>query len=229
MALSLFKSRSGAKLSGAEKLSGIACVGVIAFYCIFFFVMRRLSYGIQLQFRDQRAKALTEALQRKPYALGSTIKFCPGCIGFDRVGLLAGWSLPESWGTWTDGPQANLILELPLPIRAELQLIGRMVAITDGRQPQEVDVVINGKKLARWTLNVSGLNERRAIIPSTVADLRQPMLVTFDVLHPVAPSSIRSSNDHRLLGIGMEELSIRDQHNAAAATEGSQAMRIRTP
>jgi hypothetical protein len=206
--LSLFKSRPEPPLSGAEKLAGIACVGVMAFYCLFFFVMRRLSYGIQLQFQDQRAKALTDGLRRKPYALGSTIRFCSGCTGFDRIGLLAGWSYPEPWGTWTEGPQAKFILQLSLPIRAELQLVGRMVAITDGRQPQQVDVVINGEKVERWTLDASGVNERRALIPPIIAALRQPMLVRFDILHPVAPSTVSFSDDQRLLGIGMEELRI---------------------
>jgi|HubBroStandDraft_6_1064221.scaffolds.fasta_scaffold920875_2 hypothetical protein len=212
--LSLFKSRLEPPLSGAERLAGIACVALIAFYGLFFLVMKRLSYGIQLQFQEQKARSLTDALRQKPYAFGSTIRFCSGCRGFDRIGLLVGWSYSESWGTWTDGAQANVILQLSLPIREELQLVGRMVAITDGRRPQQVEVVVNGQNIERWTFNAPGLNERRALIPPNVAALRQPMLITFNIPHPVAPSTISWSDDHRLLGIGMEELRIDEKGRA---------------
>lgn len=131
----------------------------------------------------------------------------------DQIVLLSGWSRPELWGTWTDGREAKLIVQIVSPINSPLELSGRMRAITDGRRPQKVDVVINGENVEHWTLS-SGLNKRRAVIPVDVATRRQPMMVTFKILHPVAPSAISSSSDYRSLGIGVEEFRIDEKGRA---------------
>ena len=84
--------------------------------------------------------------------------------------------------------------------------------MTDGHQAQEVDVVVNGERVDSWTLATSDVTERHAWIPANVAVRRQPMMITFNIHHPIAPSAIGSSRDRRLLGIGMEELRISPSH-----------------
>jgi hypothetical protein len=170
--------------------------------------MNRLSYSIQSRFQAEKAKALVDTQRLKPYTLGSAIRFCSGCNGLDQVGFLAGWWQNEPWGTWTNGQVADFIIQVPLLVREDLLLIARMRTLIDAGQPQQVDVSINDKMIKHWTLDSIGLNERCAVIPASLAMLYQPMHVTFDVLHPVAPSTIGASTDDRLLGLGMEELHI---------------------
>jgi hypothetical protein len=176
------------------------------FYSLLLVVMGRLSYSIRLKFEEEKIKAQTEAL--RPYMLGSTIRFCPGCTGFGQMILLSGWSQPEFWGTWTDESQAKLIIRLPVPVRSDLELVAKMYAMTNGHQPQEVDLGINGKKVERWTFTSYGLNERSAVIPANLLERDRPLVITFHVLYGVAPSAINSTSDDRLLGIGIKELRI---------------------
>jgi hypothetical protein len=157
-----------------------------------------------------------------PYSFGSNLQFCDNCNGLAQTVRVEGWSVPEAWGIWTCGKQAILAMRLPNELPSELTLIARLHAITDGRTPQEADVLINGQKVGRWTFATAEQEVRRLTIPSAVAVMRQPMEISFLVDHPLRPSSLGSSADDRPLGLALHELRIE-----AATCEGDHCLQSR--
>jgi hypothetical protein len=59
-------------------------------------------------------------------------------------------SNPEEWGIWTVGKQATLAIRLPDQLPAQLELTIRLNSMIDGRNPQKVDVLVNGQKAGHW-------------------------------------------------------------------------------
>ncbi len=124
--------------------------------------------------------------------------------------LRKGWSAPESWGTWSEGPLA----ELDWPLRD--QPLSDLSMWIDGRiypffeEPaQSVRVLVNGTYVATLTRNFEGgLYGAKFKIPLAVATARKPMRVTFEIARPTSPKSLANGSDTRLLGIGLKSIEI---------------------
>ncbi len=117
----------------------------------------------------------------------------------------SGWYPAESWGSWSNGPTAQV----------EWRLVGRPLGDVDvnidGRifpyyadVAQSIRVVVNERSVAVLQRNDEGeLYGANFRIPREVAAARTPMKIVFQIANPTAPSSVIKSNDQRKIGLGL--------------------------
>jgi hypothetical protein len=118
-----------------------------------------------------------------------------------------GWSVPEQWGTWTDGPRAELVLQLtPPPVKAVVLSATVGAFVSDQHPSLDVDVFVNGCILASWSFaNGQNVGERQIIIPLNIA--KEPTLrVVFRMYDSKSPAELGLSTDGRKLGLSMYTL-----------------------
>ena len=141
------------------------------------------------------------------YALGQTIEFQQNGNGKKYKGQ--GWSFDEQWGTWSDGAEASLQLNLGRAYRSALDVSFRGQAFVTKEHPdQSVEVFANGTPVADWMFhNGESSTERKARIPADVTG-SDTLKLTFKIKNPRSPASIGVSADTRALGILLEKLRI---------------------
>lgn len=108
--------------------------------------------------------------------------------------LSGGWSLPESWGTWSDGPEA--LLDLPLPEgrwRVDLSLRGFPAGAPPRVVATQAGVVLAETRLSEGTL--------RLVVPGG----GQVSLLLPDA---ASPASLGLGEDGRQLSAGLLALSV---------------------
>jgi uncharacterized protein DUF7024 len=144
---------------------------------------------------------LVADLQRRLLA-GSTVRL-NARAGDPSTSLLGdGWSFPESWGTWTDGPFAWMRLPLPYPgkrwcITFELRAFACAV------QPRRV-TVRTGRTVAEWSFATDELHRQELVIAASGDEIS----LEFCLHDAVSPSSLGMSNDQRRLGLGLLSVTI---------------------
>ena len=112
---------------------------------------------------------------------------------------LTGFSARETWGRWTLGKEASLVLGAPLPPRFTLTLEARAYGPNAGL-PVEVQA---GD--ARGTLVLGPTPETQSLSFEGATGRR----VVFRIPRPVSPRESGAGNDDRSLGIGVSRLAIR--------------------
>ena len=152
------------------------------------------------------------ALPAPPYRLGSIISFTDsGNAGQSRSGS---WGPPEAWGSWTTGTTADLVLPIPQLPQNDLILTGVVKAYVSGRNPrQEVEVSVNGRVIDRWVFRDGSLQQRKARIPASVLRdyfIKPLIRGTFQIKNPVSPAELGLAGDKRPLGLGVQELTVRE-------------------
>ncbi len=129
----------------------------------------------------------------------------------DPAYVLDGWSSPETLGRWTDGPLANLVLQMPDAPRADVTLkLQAMAMLCGDRTTQAVDVSIAGSQIATLAFAV-GSND-----PATVRSIPVPIWLEAAVrgvvvleLRPhdvLSPTRLHCDKDDRQLGIRVQRL-----------------------
>lgn len=124
--------------------------------------------------------------------------------------LKSGWSIPEKWGTWSDGPAADLVWTLRKAPLADVSMwIDGRIYPRFAKPPQRIGVSVNGAKVATIERNAEGgLYGARFKIPRAVATAQKPMHIVFDVANPTSPHSLDDGTDMRRLGIGLVSIEI---------------------
>ena len=125
--------------------------------------------------------------------------------------LLGGWYEPETWGIWSDGPVAHLLVSLseatdkPLIFTARAQALGVRPSTS-----QRITVSANGQLVATWDVKEGPAADYTAPIPprSTSA---QPILIEFHVEHPISPSEQGLGADNREIGFGLSAFRFAEQ------------------
>jgi hypothetical protein len=121
-----------------------------------------------------------------------------------------GWAPPESWGTWSIGPAAELALDLQHTPAEVVRL--SLEARAFPHQPnnrQKINVVVNGVRLAVLEPNPEGVLRSSALdIPAKVASAAKPMRIVFEIARPSSPKDLNVGQDTRKLGIGLTGLSV---------------------
>ena len=74
---------------------------------------------------------------------------------------------------------------------------------------QDVEILVNDRLVARWEFTLTDAQgERTALIPADIARLRTPLSLVFRMPDATSPLSLGLSSDARLLGLGLQWLTL---------------------
>lgn len=124
--------------------------------------------------------------------------------------LVYGWSEPERYGRWTDGPEAVVALR-PQPDQGRGLTLRACVDpfLVDRHPAIRVTVWANDRQVAEWPFHERiPEQERRALIPAPVLRPSEPLVLTFVIRRPCRPRDIGQSADTRRLGLYFRSLTI---------------------
>lgn len=129
-----------------------------------------------------------------------------------RFYLAGGWSQPHEWGTWSDGDEASLVVPAPAALASGapgvLKVFGHVYS---HRGPQAVEVVVNGRVVARWRIEPREAEWLEAPLPPGIAAAGGRALhVTFrfgDPQRPIDAPQVKY-HDRRRLGFALVRLRI---------------------
>lgn len=142
-----------------------------------------------------------------PYAFGNRLLLTSEAQARAALPVLGcGWATPESWGTWTLGPKADLYLGVQ-PASTDMVLQAMVQPFVGRRAEQEVKVSIDGAPAATWIIPAGEAREMTAPIPQAVTR-DGVMRITFEIAHPSSPKELGTSTDTRQLGMGLTWLLI---------------------
>ena len=136
------------------------------------------------------------------YSWGNVIDF--SVRGNAHAYQLEGWSLPEAWGTWTEGEQATLLIRFAEVIYSEfiLNLNAQGFAAESGRK-QRVIVLINGVEHACLQWLEPSFMIMTVTLSSDMISAEGFIAITFKLLDCIAPAKVAPVNDFRRLGIAV--------------------------
>ena len=156
--------------------------------------------------RDERPAALPLADALAQLFPGQSVQ--PGVrypIALGQPGadwLYEGWSGPEPWGTWTDGPLAVLWLPLPTQPHAGALRLELTAFSAAPSQPQPLTVMMGDKTLWQGELVAGQVRTIRVAVDPN-ARSSGSVVLTLRIGRPHSPAGAGISNDTRLLGIGL--------------------------
>jgi Family of unknown function (DUF6311) len=130
--------------------------------------------------------------------------------------LRSGWSAPEGWGLWTDGPVARMLLQPNAPPDAPVLLTVRAHGLALQGQPQKVAVWVDGKYATMWQVLQGAERDYSVALPPR-ASSQTPISVELRVEDPVTPKQLGLGNDERRLGLGMYGFELKTDSTKAAA------------
>ncbi|MDN7931015.1 hypothetical protein QZM52_06870 [Burkholderia metallica] len=137
-------------------------------------------------------------------------------LSFDNAGsgklyLSSGWSSPESWGTWSDAPDASIVLPLKKGGIDTISIKANAL-VNAARKEQSVDVFVNGLSSGSVVLSASNDNRFDIRVPeNALSGTGRAELLTLDFKFrdPVSPKALGISGDDRRLAMGLTSLTIR--------------------
>ena len=111
-----------------------------------------------------------------------------------------GWAFPESWGVWSEGEKAKVILPLPEHPAKILDLA--IKAFTSAKHPfQRVEIWLNGALVKNITLNNSDMTQIELPIPQSLTE--DYLIIEFKLPDNISPQKLGLGSDVRPLGIGL--------------------------
>lgn len=126
----------------------------------------------------------------------------------DNVLLLQGWSYPEDWGTWSDGPTASLAILMPSGLH-EVQITLRLHCAPGPVERRQVAVTSqDGTYLAKWTVSAE---PRHYTVRVPVPAGKEGVFLNLRIEKPA-----RVGLDPRWLGVGIESVRV---DNVPSVTE----------
>ncbi len=145
-------------------------------------------------------EALALLLSHRPIEVGVRLPVSDGKVRAEWVH--SGWSVPEPWGIWTEGPVAELLL--PVPKETPLQALKLELIAYSGRpsQMQGLSVFLSGRLAWQGDLVAGQPTTIRVPIDSTDVTSGYAQ-ATLRIADPQSPSSAGVNNDTRRLGVGL--------------------------
>lgn len=136
---------------------------------------------------------------------GSVIDF-RGATSDRYLGL--GWSGPEPWGRWTEGPRATLRLSAEARSGSDLVLNLRALAFLGSKRRQEVVVNVNDLRVGEWIFVEPDVVEKSFRIPASALRPDHILDIELKIGSPERPRDIGLNDDPRWLGLGLIEARI---------------------
>lgn len=144
------------------------------------------------------------SIMNAPVGPGSSFGFTASDIGPSL--LQEGWSIPESWGTWSIGNVA--VLAVPRPHDGRQSIVRLMLRgfVPSESDPVEVTVRVDGQEVDRLSLSAE---EKQVTIrvSGNIPEAGGPAMVRFDITNPRSPKELGLSSDIRSIGVGLRSLS----------------------
>ena len=180
-----------------------ACVALCALWVLVFAALALSSTRVDDVFFARRDALLLNRLLQFRLPLGSPVTLSQDGAVTPSV-VLHGWSAPEAWGVWTDGPHVNITVALPVnrPANSALELWGVVMRPPVG--VQAIRLHAGGRELGEWRL---ASPQAVVCIPlPTGAETPAGLLrVDIDVAAPQLPPG---GLDPRRLGLGLERIEL---------------------
>lgn len=127
---------------------------------------------------------------------------------FDNEFFKSGWSINESWGRWSDGQKAKLILPMP-PNEPRTIEFNLRAFVVPSHPSQRVLITLNNYPPQEFILKDFDNNLITIKLPKNIGDAPE-MRVEFTLPDAVSPSKINSQDsDQRNLGIGIKSATFR--------------------
>lgn len=138
-----------------------------------------------------------------------------GSTGKGAAYLAGGWHNTESWGVWSEGKTATIMLPVQdIPANTDLDLILNWFSYLTPRRP-EISVTVHavGDKLAdlKYTREKHENEAEIVHIPAaTIAKAKNELLyIVFDFDSPAAPKDFTDDNlDSRIIGMGLRSFEL---------------------
>lgn len=128
-----------------------------------------------------------------------------GESSFTRL-LGSGWAIPEEWGVWTDGTDAVLELQLPGG-RGAVCLEGRAFVVPEKHPRLSISVEVNGSPAAYQSVSADD-PAVSLTVPAGLANERGVLRLRVQIDRPRSPFQFGISSDDRMLGFGLEAVTI---------------------
>ncbi|MBU3584110.1 hypothetical protein ICN41_08945 [Polynucleobacter sp. 15G-AUS-farblos] len=113
-----------------------------------------------------------------------------------------GWAYPESFGAWSEGNKAKLVLPLPKDRAKSLTLIGR--ALINERHPtQQMTILVNGKLNQTLKLQQQDGNSITIKLDPQAKTNRDYIEIELQMPNATTPQAIGMGTDIRKLGFGL--------------------------
>ena len=116
------------------------------------------------------------------------------------------WSYPEDWGTWSDGTEFGLELDVDEPVGSDLVFSAFVGALVNERQRElSAEVVVNGVRIDDWRFafrpGALSYETRVMKIPKPVFEAARPFRLLFRLSRATSPAELGLSGDPRKLGL----------------------------
>jgi hypothetical protein len=139
--------------------------------------------------------------------VGKGVQFTQSGAGFAY--LTRGWFGAESWGTWSDGSYAEIIL--PMPASAKGILIEANALVSPSHPKQGVEIRVNGVLAVTTSLTRQSGNRIEVPIPVAVQKELGPQEIIpleFNFLDSARPRDIGINEDPRTLALGLKAITV---------------------
>lgn len=140
------------------------------------------------------------SLARKISSLYPLVLDFSNSITYDSVAKISGLSHVENWGSWSDGVHVAFAFNNPLPPKFEMVI----TANAYGPNINQLFEIKIGSKV--YPIKLSAEMTSQTVSIDNPDNLEK---LTINVPHPISPKELGSSDDPRLLGIGLRAVTIR--------------------
>jgi len=131
--------------------------------------------------------------------------------------LATGWSVPEPWGTWSEGPVAKILLDLSDISFAKGATIefDTMPFLPSSLIMQRVRVSTNDSAIAEWIFSQDEMAQGWKAVPRSIRievkdfGLEGRVVLEFTIEKPVSPQEAGLSQDTRKLGFAITHFAAR--------------------
>ena len=124
---------------------------------------------------------------------------------------IRGFSIPEDWGTWTDGSMAIALLRVSKPCELRAEFVVHPF-VPDKKREISVAVTVNGLLLDTWRFRGPDSIEprtRHLRIPKEIVGDDGAIWLAFAIQNARSPRQLGLSEDTRSLGLGLRGVTLR--------------------
>ena len=133
----------------------------------------------------------------------------------NQIYLIGGWALPEPWGTWIDGHNAQLLIPLPkseIGLSPVHELVLQVRPLINAAHPElRASYQVNNAKSQSLTWHWQSASPANLLhIPITSGDLAKGYLdIQLHIDNPISPKKLGMGQDERVLGLALESITLK--------------------